>query len=264
MGNTFNWKTTFLYPQDSSGKLLFTVMAAEIDGYPIMLHTHLTNDYVLALLQEGSIQGLEHFRPVRGEIKAGSGRFDFLLEGVDGLHNLMLLEVKTCTLFSGSLAFFPDAVTVHGRHHLEEIARLKEEKGWEAGVLFVLYWPKACYFLTEYHTDWEFAQTLLNLRHKLFVQAVALKLGKDLKLKPEPPHALKIPWKLIAEEAKNRGAYILIFEVKKSLYLSVGKAGIKFLKKGFYIYVGSAKKGLKQGFRVIVAEGKIFSGMWIT
>jgi len=245
----------YLYPQDSPQKLPFTVMAAEMEGYPIMLHTHLTNYYVQYLLQQGFIQELKHFRHMRREVKAGSRRFDFLLENVNGLKKPMLLEVKTCTLFSGRLALFPDAVTVRGRHHLEELARLKEEKGCEGGVLFVVFLPKARYFLPEYHTDWEFAKTLLRLRHKLFVQAIALELSKDLKLKPAPPFTLEIPWDVISAEAHNRGAYILIFEVEKSLHLSVGKTSLgetsvgktktMFLHKGFYIYVGSAKKGLE-------------------
>lgn len=238
----------YLCPQDPPENLPFTVMAAEMGGHPVMLHTHLTNDYAQTLLREGLIPGLENFRPIRREVRVGSSRFDFLLAGFQdscGLERLMALEVKTCTLFGHNMAFFPDAITLRGRRHLEELARLKEERGWEAGVLFIVFWPEARYFIPEYHTDMEFARTLLRLRHSLFVQAISVELEKDLRLKPEPPRSLKIPWNLIASEAQDRGAYILIFEVEQTLKLSIGKIGDKFLPRGFYLYVGSAQNGLE-------------------
>lgn len=243
----------YLSPSNSSSKLPFIVLAAEIDGIPVMLHTHLTNDYVSDMLQKSLIPGMEYFRVIKREVKIGSSRFDFLLKGFHGSGgqssgsqgDLMVLEVKTCTLFSGRLAFFPDAVTQRGRHHLEELSQLKEKTGFLGGILFLVWWPGAFYFLPEYHTDWEFANTLYSLRNKLFVQAIAVGLEKDLTIKQGTLRLLDIPWKLIELEARDSGAYILVFETKKPLEIAVGKSGNRFLQRGFYLYVGSARNGLE-------------------
>ena len=60
-------------------------MAVERDGYPIMLHTHLTNDVARYLLQNGKVPGLEGAQIVKSEVKAGRSRFDFLLREGTGI-----------------------------------------------------------------------------------------------------------------------------------------------------------------------------------
>ncbi|MGQ9615193.1 MAG: DNA/RNA nuclease SfsA [Spirochaetota bacterium] len=243
----------YLSHTDNPFKIPFIVLAAEIDGTPVMLHTHLTNDYVYDLLKKSLIPGLESFRPIRREVRIGSSRFDFLLESFEGRgiqgsaghRNFMVLEVKTCTLFSGRFAFFPDAVTIRGRRHLEELSRLKEKTGWLGGVLFLVWWPEACYFLPEYHIDIEFTKTLIGLRNRLFIRAIAVGVKRDLTIDQETTYSLAIPWKLIESEARDRGAYILVFEAKEPLNLSIGRLGNRFFPRGFYLYAGSARNGLE-------------------
>ncbi len=43
---------------------------------------------------------------------------------------------------------------------------------------------------------------------------------------------------------KAGGAYILILELQRSIELQAGSLGLFHLKKGYYLYIGSAKRGL--------------------
>ena len=57
---------------------------------------------------------------------------------------------------------------------------------------------------------------------------------------------LIIPWDMIKSEAHDRGSYIVIMRLKQDRTLSVGSLGNLKFKKGYYLYVGSAKRNLSQ------------------
>lgn len=79
------------------------------------------------------------FRPeltlLRPETTWGNSRFDFYWEGTGGRKGFV--EVKGVTLEEGGHARFPDAPTLRGVKHLQELARCREQ-GYEAAVCFVL------------------------------------------------------------------------------------------------------------------------------
>jgi sugar fermentation stimulation protein A len=116
----------------------FTCVAVERQGLPVMLHTHRTNTAVKWLLEQGLIAGLGDYTVVRQEVTEGTSRFDFLL---DRARSQLLLEVKSCTLFGGPVAMFPDAVTERGRRHIVELSHLGGGK--KGGLLVVAQWPRA-------------------------------------------------------------------------------------------------------------------------
>ena len=232
----------YLQPSPLERKLPYTVMAADIDSRPVLLHTPLTNFYVEKWLKGRLIPGLEDFSPVKKEMKFGSSRFDFLLEGPAGF---LALEVKNCTLFAQNLAFFPDAVSERGRRHLSELASFARQPGHLAAVLFVVWWPQALYFLPEFHTDWRFSQALLDIKDRVKILAVAAGLKANLEPEENFLRPLNIPWPLIEEEAIDRGAYILIGQIETNIHIPIGKMGIVDFEPGYYLYVGSARKNLK-------------------
>lgn len=234
---------TVVYLENASGegKMPYTAVAIEREGRPVMVHTHRTNDLASRLIEKRLIPGLEKVTIVRREVPHGRSRFDFLLR--KGCQEIFL-EVKSCTLFSKKVAMFPDAVTSRGRRHIEELMALtrRERSG---AVLFLVFWPQAEIFLPEYHTDLEFARTLLKARRRIPILPVAVELGKDFSLHSRP-RVLDIPWEIVEREGEDRGSYILILRVRKRMEIEVGKLGrMKFLD-GFYLYVGSAKKNLTQ------------------
>lgn len=89
------------------------------------------------IAKEGILEGKLPFRIPRDGIfperTFGNSRFDFYLEGEEFKG---YLEVKGVTLEEGGHGRFPDAPTVRGTKHLEELIAVKEE-GLDAAVLFV-------------------------------------------------------------------------------------------------------------------------------
>ncbi len=90
------------------------------------------------------------------EYPFGSSRLDFLLR-CGGPP--CLVEVKGCTLVTDGIALFPDAPTVRGSRHLEELA-ISLEKGYRACVVMVVKHPGGRVFKPNRETDPLFASTL--------------------------------------------------------------------------------------------------------
>lgn len=233
-------RTLYLAKAPGGRATRYTVLAVERDGIPVLLHTHLTNRVVGELLRRGMIPGLEDARVLKPEVPFGRSRFDFLLEAGG---RPFVLEVKSCTLYGEEMAMFPDAVTARGRKHLVELAELSRS-GTRAGVLFLVHSSRARYFLPDYHTDWDFAQTLHDQRKVLLIKAVSVEWKADLSLGPRV-RDLEIPWRLFEREAADEGSYILILHLPRRTNITVGGLGAVVFPPGYYLYAGSAKKGLR-------------------
>ena len=76
-------------------------------------------------------------RLLRPETRFGDSRFDFYWEQGE---RRGFWEVKGVTLEEDGVARFPDAPTLRGVKHLEELVRAREA-GYEAGVCFVVQMP---------------------------------------------------------------------------------------------------------------------------
>jgi sugar fermentation stimulation protein A len=137
---------------------------------------------------------------------------------------------------------FPDAVTERGQRHLLKLSELTD-LGMSCGVIFVVHWPLARFFLADYHTDFAFARTFMSLKERLMYKAVCVTWREDLALN-EDVRELEIPWGVLDREALDSGTYILILHLFESIRIPVGSLGHVSFSRGFYIYVGSAKKNL--------------------
>lgn len=217
-------------------KLPYTVVAVMKDHTPVLLHTHRTNDIALFLIEKDLIPGLEGARVIRKEVPYRDKRFDLLVEK-DGTQRYV--EVKSCTLFSRHTAMFPDAPTLRGRRHIEELASVG------GVVIFIISNPSVDYFLPEYHTDPEFAETLYRARNDIEIIPVTIRLNDAFHILPETKR-LAIPWEIVERENRDRGAYILIIRLAGKRKLQIGGLGRITLRKGYYIYTGSALKGLSK------------------
>jgi len=222
-------------------KMRYTAVAVERSDTPVLLHTQRTNTVVRWLIEHKKIPGMERAHIVKAEAPAGRSRFDFLLTEND---RPFYLEVKSCTLFGNRIAMFPDAVTVRGRRHLEELAALSRG-GVRSAVIFVIHFPHARYFLPDYHTDLAFSRTFYELRNDLTYKALAVTWDKDLTLGTDI-REVTIPWNMIAREANDGGSYIFILHLPLDTTLTVRKLGRVNFPKGYYLYVGSAKVNLSK------------------
>lgn len=223
----------------TTNKLPYTAVAVQKKDRPVMIHTHRTNDLAEYLIENDLIPGLAGAEIIKREIVAGRSRFDFLLCRDK---KKILLEVKTCTLFGKQVAMFPDAVTSRGKRHVEELAALAG--GNTLGVLlFLIFWPEARFFIPEYHTDLEFTRALLAAKDKAYIIPLAVELDEDLTLGSKVS-VLEIPWKLIEKEAEDRGSYIVVLKLPQKSILTIGRLGEVAFNKGYYLYIGSARKNL--------------------
>jgi len=232
--------TVYLESTPSAGdKMPYTAVAVQKDDQPVMVHTHRTNDLANDLIEKSLIPGLEGAEVVQREIKKGRSRFDFLLRR--GKEDIFL-EVKSCTLFGKKIAMFPDALTERGKKHIEELAGLSK-RGAAGAVLFLVFWPGAKFFMPEYHTDLEFARALLAAREKISIIPVAVELQADLSLTSRV-RILDVPWKIVEKEAQDSGSYILILRLPEEGDIQIGSVGGIRFRKGYYLYVGSARRNL--------------------
>jgi sugar fermentation stimulation protein A len=240
-------------PPDPQKSTEFTVLAVEREGLPVLLHTHLSNDVVAHLLTTGRLPGFEKASIIRREVAVEGNRFDFLLEKDGGE---FFLEVKSCTLFGNRVALFPDAVTDRGRRHLEHLAR-QARKGIPGGVVFLVHSARIEAFMPDYHTDYAFARTLLDVKDDLVIKAIAVEWRDDLSLGPTLRDVL-IPWNLIAQEAQDRGNYLLVLEIAQSCNVDVGGLGKILFQKGYYVYSGSARANLTKRIERHLKRRKTF------
>ncbi len=232
-----------LSPGLSKGKMPYTVLAALKNGRPVLLHTHLTNKIVHRLIDEGRLGLFAGYRVIREEPACGRHRFDLLLKhnqsGAD-----FYLEVKTCTLFDGRVAMFPDAVTKRGSDHLYKLRDLAEQ-GVGGGCLFVVMNPETDYFLPAYHIDPAFAAAFREVKDRVQLSAAALGFdagfGAIDVIKP-----LRVPYALLNTELQDGGAYLLLIRLEKDQTITAGRLGRQPFKRGYYVYAGSAKQNLSK------------------
>ncbi len=217
----------------------YTAVAVERDGVPIFLHTHVTNGVARALLENAKIPTLENARIVRAEAPVGHSRFDFLLEDDRGP---IYLEVKSCTLFGGRVAMFPDAVTERGRRHLIELAAMARH-GTRTAVVFIVHSPRMRWFMPDYHTDLAFSRTLLEVCHDVPILPVTVEWRADLSLGSRT-RLLEIPWDYIEREAQDRGSYLLLLRLPRKTEIEAGALGRVVFRPGYYVYAGSAMANL--------------------
>lgn len=224
----------------SQRKTRFTVMAVQREGSPVFLHTHITNQVARGLIERGAIPSLEGARIVRGEVPRGRSRFDFLLEQ-DGKD--LYLEVKSCTLFGNGVAMFPDAVTQRGRRHLLELTEMASV-GIRSAVLFIVHYPRVTWFMPDFHTDYDFSTAFLEARDRVMILPIAIQWNPDLTIGPGVK-ALEIPWDYLRGEIQDRGSYLLILRMDRTMTLEIGRLGKITFSKGYYVYVGSAMTNLR-------------------
>ena len=231
----------------------WTVAAAEREGAPVLLHTHWNNRVAEYLLDHRLIPELAPYRVVRREITQGNSRFDFLLEGPAGP---LLLEVKSCTLFESDVALFPDAPTDRGRRHVEELRALAGS-GCTAAVLILAHSPRVTTFAPDYHTDPAFAAALCRARHELKVIPVKVEWTVDLRLTGRV-ELLAVPWDVVERENQDGGAYVMGFRLDTPRTVAVGALGMFRFNAGYYLYVGSAARGLDARIRRHLVRRKRF------
>ena len=141
-------------------KYPWTLELVQANGVWIGINTSRTNALVREGLENGIITDFGVPREIRREVRVSqASRLDFLVETAQGR---LYLEVKNCSLAENGTALFPDAVTVRGARHLEELARLRMH-GFGAALLFCVQREDNDRFMPAASIDPHYAQTLVRV-----------------------------------------------------------------------------------------------------
>ena len=151
--------------QDLAGRKTACHLAlVEYAGTLVSVDARLPNRLVAEALAGGRLAPLVGYSRVQPEVRVGSSRLDFLLsDGPEADRPRCWLEVKSVTLVEDGLALFPDAPTMRGVRHLEELAALRRN-GERVAVGFVIQRSDAMRFAPHPTADPAFAATLRRVQ----------------------------------------------------------------------------------------------------
>lgn len=125
----------FLRPATAQGRrTAYDLVLVDLDGVLVSVDAHLPNSLVEEALREGSLTPFDGYKTIRREVQWGGSRLDFVLENQG---RRCLIEAKSVTLVNRGAALFPDAPTIRGRRHVEELRRAVAE-GERAAIIFVV------------------------------------------------------------------------------------------------------------------------------
>jgi sugar fermentation stimulation protein A len=135
----------------------YDLSLVEHDGRWVSVDARLPNDLVEEALVSGWLEPLAGYSVLRREVTFGHSRFDFLLEAPERAP--CLVEVKSITLVVDRLGCFPDAVTLRGRRHVNELAQAVAA-GYRAAVIFCVQRDDAMGVRPHDESDPDFGQAL--------------------------------------------------------------------------------------------------------
>ena len=155
-------------------KTRYDLSLVELEGRWVSVDARLPNDLVEEALQQSRLTPLIGYPTVSREVSLGRSRFDFLLERPGAPP--CIVEVKSVTLVMDGLACFPDAVTLRGRRHVQELAETVGA-GCRAAVVFVVQRDDARGMRPHDESDPDFGRALREAgRHGVEIYAYACRV----------------------------------------------------------------------------------------
>ena len=135
------------------------------------MDSHITNSVAEEYLLEHNLfpEIFSCIPRLKREVVSGSSRFDFMLSGEN---KTLFLEVKSVTLEENNIVLFPDAPTLRGVKHLEELTMIKRAGG-NCAVLFVVQLKGAELFMPNIKTHPQFGEALKKA-HKEGVKVLVM------------------------------------------------------------------------------------------
>ena len=135
-------------------KTKWDLIAVEKGSRMINMDSQIPNRVVQEWIEAGHFA--EDVKLVRPETTYGNSRFDLYVEAGE---RKIFIEVKGVTLEEDGVARFPDAPTLRGVKHIQELIRCREE-GYRAGILFVIQMKGVRYLEPNDRTHPEFGEAL--------------------------------------------------------------------------------------------------------
>ena len=139
-------------------KLKYTWELIQMPTSLVGINTNVPNRLVFESLRHRAIHGFKGYDQVQSEVNIGNAsRIDIVLS--KGAAKRYFIEIKNCTLVEKNTALFPDAVTLRGRKHLEELQRLAAE-GHRCVMFYLVQRMDAKRFRPATHIDPDYSREL--------------------------------------------------------------------------------------------------------
>ena len=143
-------------------KTKWDLIAVKKGDVLINMDSQAPNKVVGEWLLDNDLADFQKITQIKPEAKYRSSRFDFYLETEE---KKIYIEVKGVTLEVNGVAKFPDAPSLRGVRHIQELIHAKEE-GFEAYVIFVIKMKGIEYFTPNHATHPEFREVLIKAEEK--------------------------------------------------------------------------------------------------
>jgi len=137
-------------------KTQFTLRKVFYDGIWVSIDSIRPNSLVKEWLKSGVVAFEGSSGLSKSEVGYGHSRFDLYLQDIN-----MLIEIKGVTLVREGIAMFPDAPTLRGKKHLEELCEFVKH-GNRAAVVFVVQREDATTFKPNWAMDLGFCHALVE------------------------------------------------------------------------------------------------------
>ena len=115
-------------------KTRFTWEMIKINGSWVGINTNTANVIAYEILRDGLLKDFSHLTLLKREVKFDQSRFDIYAErGAEKI----FIEVKNVTYKDGDYARFPDAPTVRGQKHIQQLLKARSQ-GYRVALFFVV------------------------------------------------------------------------------------------------------------------------------
>lgn len=150
-------RPVWLTLQEKPGrKTLYDLKLVEYEGTLVSIDARLPPHILADQLR--NLPLFEGYQLLCKEPPALSGRLDLLLESPSGY---WWIETKSVTLVEKGIALFPDAPSLRGSRHLQELIQLRQT-GHRTAIIFIIQRPDAQVFQPYTSADPIFSQTLVK------------------------------------------------------------------------------------------------------
>ncbi|MBS7634360.1 DNA/RNA nuclease SfsA [Candidatus Bathyarchaeota archaeon] len=172
-----------------SGKNPYRLFAVQRVGVPIIVDAQFSNIIAKMAIEHGLIDSLADYK-VSGENfrvdEHVGARLDLMLErGMEKFY----IEVKSVTHAVNGVALFPDAPTLRGRKHIQELTALVR-RGFKSGIIFSIQRPDAIMMKPNVEVDRHFTELLREAvveGVKIFTLNSTLQPPRSIKIEPNRP-----------------------------------------------------------------------------
>lgn len=135
-------------------KTAYDLVAVKKGDMLINMDSQIPNAVAAEWLKKGKLFSKEAV--IKREVTFGNSRFDLFIEDKN---RKAFIEVKGVTLENDGIASFPDAPTLRGVKHINELIKCAQN-GFEAYIIFIIQMKGVHLFTPNYETHAEFGEAL--------------------------------------------------------------------------------------------------------